>query len=219
MTLVTPADAKRPGAGDDDVRRTRHARRRVPPRRLPPARGLAAAARAWRAAAPAADPPATEQLIADGWGYASHQSRQHSGRQRRRPDQGHHRPRQQRPAAQARRLGRAARLGLGRVARSRLSRDRQGRGREAGRHRRRLALRQGGAGDDGVRPALRGGADRLVRRRRRQAAPPQLGRSGREPHRLRRISLDGRQLPEVRRRRKRPSAARPPATSRSTRTS
>ena len=47
--------------------------------------------------------------------------------------------------------------------------------------------------------ALRGGADRFVRRGRSQAASPQLGRSGREPDRLRRISLDGRQLPEVRR--------------------
>ena len=47
--------------------------------------------------------------------------------------------------------------------------------------------------------ALRRRADRIVRRRRRQAAPPQLRRSGREPHRLGRIPLDGRQLPEVRR--------------------
>ena len=62
-------------------------------------------------------------------------------------------------------------------------------------------------------------ARRLVGRRRRQAAPPQLRRSGREPHRLGRVPLDGRQLPEVRRGRVRRSAARTPATSRSTRTS
>ena len=118
--------------------------------------------------------PATEQLIADGWGFASLNPAQHPGRQRRRADEGHHRPGQQGPAAQAGRLGRAARLGVGRVARARLSRDRHGGRREAGRHRRRVALRQGGARDDGVRPALRGRAGRLVGRRRRQAAPPQL---------------------------------------------
>ena len=139
----------RTGAGDDDVRR-----------RLPPARRSSAgrtrlrrcaAGRAPAPPAPPADPPATEQLIADGWGYASLNPGQHSGRQRRRPDQGHHRPGQQGPAAQAGRLGRAARVGVGRVARPRLSRDRQRRRREEGRHRRRLALRQGGAGHDGVR--------------------------------------------------------------------
>ena len=53
--------------------------------------------------------------------------------------------------------------------------------------------------DDGVRHALRRRAGRLVGRGRREAASPQLGRSGREPHRRRRVSLDGRQLPEVRR--------------------
>ena len=67
------------------------------------------------------------------------------------------------------------------------------------RHRRRLALRQSGAGHDGVRPAVRDGARRIVRRGRRQAAPPQLGRGGREPHRQRRVPLDGGQLPQVRR--------------------
>ena len=121
--------------------------------------------------------------------------------------------------ARAGRLGRAARVGVGRVARPRLPRDRQGGRREEGRHRRRVALRQGRAGHDGLRPALRGRADRLVRRRRREAASPQFRRSGREPHRLRRVSLDGRQLPEVRRRGVDVRHARPPATFRSMRTS
>ena len=86
-----------------------------------------------------------QQVLAKGWGYAQTDPQQHSGRQRRRPDARHHRPGEQRPAAQARRLGRPARLGLGRQPRSRLFRDRQGRGREAGRARRPFALRQGDA--------------------------------------------------------------------------
>ena len=149
----------------------------------------------------AGDPPATEQLIAAGWGYASLSPTSIQADNGAGLTEGHHRPGQQGPAAQARRLGLAARLGVGRVARARLPRDRQGRRRQARRHRRRVALRQGGARHDGVRPAVRGGAGRLVRRGRRQAAPPQLRRGRREPHRLRRVPLDGRQLPQVRRRR------------------
>ena len=122
-----------------------------------------------------------------------------AGRQRRRPDQRDHRPGQPRPASPAGRLGRAAGVGVGRLARARLPRDGSHRRCEEGRDRRRLALRQGGAGHDGVRSALRGGPGRIVGRRRRQAPSPQLGRSGREPHRQRRIPLDGRQLPQVRR--------------------
>ncbi len=60
MTLVTPADATRPvpvmmmfGGGG-----------------LPPAPGAAPTGRG-PAPAPGSDPPATQQLIADGWGYAS----------------------------------------------------------------------------------------------------------------------------------------------------
>jgi hypothetical protein len=49
-------------------------------------------------------------------------------------------------------------------------------------HRGRVALRQGSARDDGVRSAVRAGPHRIVRRRRREAASTQLGRSGREPH-------------------------------------
>ena len=68
----------------------------------------------------------------------------------------------------------------------------------ARRHRGRLALRQGRARHDGLRQPLRRRAGRIVRRGRRQAAPPQLRRGGREPDRQRGIPLDGRQLPEVR---------------------
>ncbi len=53
----------------------------------------------------------------------------------------------------------------------------------------------------------------VVGRGRSQAAPPQLRRSGGEPHRDRRLSLDGRQLPEVRRIRGRGSGQRRRATS------
>src|SRR6185437_2574049 len=55
-------------------------------------------------------------------------------------------------------------------------------------------------GDDGVRPAVLYGADRIVGRGRREAEPPQLGRSGGEPDR-RRVLLDGREFYEVRRER------------------
>ena len=155
-----------------------------------------------------------------GWmGLRAAQPDERAGRQRRRAHEGHHRPGEQGPAAQARRLGRAARLGVGRVARARLPGDRCDRGRQARRHRGRLALRQGRARHDGLRQPLRRRAGRIVRRGRRQAAPPQFRRGGREPDRQRRIPLDGRQLPEVRRRRNRRSAARTPATFPSMRTS
>ena len=201
-----PDDARHAGgrakarAGDDDVRR-----RGMPlPGRSGAGRARLRSGRGGRGAAAAAaagsDPPATEQLIADGWGYASINPGEHPGRQRRRPDEGHHRPGQQGPAAQAGRLGRAARVGVGRVARrSTTSRPTS-------------AVDAKKVGIEGVsrygKAALVTMAydqrfavvlDRLVRRRRREAASPQLGRSGREPHRLRRVSLDGRQLPEVRR--------------------
>ena len=71
---------------------------------------------------PGGDPPGTEQLIADGWGFAFLNPGQRAGRQRRRPHEGHHRPREQGTASEARRLGRAARLGVGRAARSITSR-------------------------------------------------------------------------------------------------
>ena len=56
-------------------------------------------------------------------GFRILESREHSGRQRRRAHQRHHRPREQGPAAQAGRLGRAPRLGVGRVTRAGLSRE------------------------------------------------------------------------------------------------
>ena len=134
-----------------------------------------------------------------GLGLRHHRPQQHPGRQRRGPDPGDHRSLQQGPAAQGRRLGVPPRLGLGRQPGARLLRDRPGRRRQAGRHRGPLALRQGGAGGDGLRPAVRDRLHRLVRRGGRQAAPPQLRRAGREPHRVGRIPLDGREFPEVRR--------------------
>ena len=87
------------------------------------------------------DPPAAEQLIADGWGYALLDPGSVQ------PDNGAGLTRgiiglvNKGPGAQARRLGRAAGLGLGRVTRSGLSRNRQSGEREAGGHRGRLALR------------------------------------------------------------------------------
>ena len=75
-------------------------------------------------AAMGTDPPSTEQLIADGWGYAlinpgSIQADNGAGLTK-----GIIGLVEQRAASQARRLGRVARLGVGRVARSRLSGDR-----------------------------------------------------------------------------------------------
>ena len=134
-----------------------------------------------------------------GLGLRDHRPQQHPGRQRRRADQRHHRPVQQGAAPQARRLGCPAGLGLGGQPRPGLLRDRQGRRRQAGRDRGALALRQGGARGDGLRPALRHRLHRLLGRGRGQAAPPQLRRTGGEPHRLGRISLDGGELPQVRR--------------------
>ena len=55
---------------------------------------------------------------------------------------------------------------------------------------------------------LRGRAGRLVRRGRRQAAPPPLRGGGGEPHGVGRLPLDGRQLPEVRGRGSRRSGAK-----------
>ena len=96
------------------------------------------------------DPPATEQLIADGWGYASLNPTSVQA------DNGAGLTRgiiglvNKGQAAQAGGLGLAAGVGLGRVARPRLSRNGQDGGREARRHRGRVALRQGRADHDGV---------------------------------------------------------------------
>ncbi len=136
-----------------------------------------------------------------GLGLRVTQPLQHPGRQRGRPDRGHHRAHQPGQAPHARTVGRAPRLGLGSSARARLPRDPARGRRQARGHRRSLALRQGRSRHHGLRAALRGRARRIVRRRGRQAAPPQLRRGGREPHWFRCLPLDGRQLPQVRRRR------------------
>ena len=202
LTLTTPADAKGPvpvmmefgfAFGGFGPRPGGPARQGGTPKAAPKAAspggfGFGGGGPSWQ-----------QQVLAKGWGYAiivpnSIQADNGGG-----PDQGDHRPVQQGAAAQAGRLGRAAGLGLGRQPRARLLRDRQGRRREAGRHRGALALRQGGARGDGLRPALRDRLHRLLGRGRSQAPPPQLRRAGREPHRLGRVPLDGRQLPQVRR--------------------
>ena len=85
-----------------------------------------------------------------GVGLRHHRPQQHPGRRRRGADQGNHRPVQQGAAAQARRLGLAARLGLGREPRPGLLRDRQGRRCQAGRDRGAVAIREGRARRDGV---------------------------------------------------------------------
>ena len=86
--------------------------------------------------APGSDAPATEQLIVDRSGIRLPESDERAGRQRRWSHAGDHRAGESRAAAKAGRLGCAARVGVGRVARARLSGDRQGRRCEEGRHRR-----------------------------------------------------------------------------------
>ena len=85
------------------------------PRRPGAATTAAAAARPNLAAA------GTRQRL----GLRRHRPHQHSSRQRRRPHRRHHRPLQQRPASQTRRLGSPPRLGLGSKPRPRLLRNRQ----------------------------------------------------------------------------------------------
>ena len=165
------------------------------------------------------DPPATEQLIADGWGYAtispnSIQADNGAGLtagiiglvnkgQRRKPDDW----------GSLRAWAWGASRGL-----DYLETDKAVDAKKVGIE---GVSRYGKAAlvTMAYRPALRGGARRLVRRGRRQAASPQLRRGGRESDRLRRVPLDGRQLPQVRHGRSPRSAARMPATSRSTRIS
>ena len=89
--------------------------------------------------------------------------------------------------------------GPGAPAGARLLQDRQGSRRPEGGNRGALTVRQGGACGNGLRLAVRHWLHWFLGRRRRQAAPAQLRRAGRECRRLGRISLDGRQLPQVRR--------------------
>ena len=124
MTLVVPADAKAPVPvmmmfGGRTIPEVAFPAPVFPGRGGAPAR--AARPRGSARRTPTLPPSNNSSPTAGG---CHDQSRQHSGRQRRGSDERHHRPGEQRPAAQARRLGRAARLGLGRVARPRLSRNR-----------------------------------------------------------------------------------------------
>ncbi len=100
--------------------------------------------------------------------------------------------------------GRAAGVGVGRELPHRLLRSQPGLGRRSGQgvHHGRFALRQGSSRRRRVRHAHCGRLRRVVRRGRRQAVPPRLRRIAGEPGRPRRVSLDGRQLPQVRRRRR-----------------
>ena len=66
MTLVTPADVKGTGARHDDVRR-----RRAAAGSRSRSRSRSRRTRWRRRSRSGADPPATQQLLAAGWGYAS----------------------------------------------------------------------------------------------------------------------------------------------------
>ena len=110
-----------------------------------------------------ADPPATEQLIAAGWGFAFLNPRSIQA------DNGAGLTRgiiglvNKGAGAQARRLGLVARLVLGRWAASGLSGNGPGGGCLSSRNRRGLPLRQGGNGDHGFRAAIRRRSDRFFR--------------------------------------------------------
>ena len=143
------------------------------------------------------DPPATWQLVGAGWGFAlfdtaSVQADDGAGHHAR-----HHWAGEQGPTAQARRLGRAAGMGVGSKPGFGLSRNRSGCGRETCGDRRRVTFRQGRARRHGFRSALRHGSGRIVGQGRIDAATTQLRRGCREPDR--RILLDGWELHEVRR--------------------
>ena len=195
MTLVVPADAQGSGAGDDDVRRRAHARSRRSRAGLPDARpGAAGSARRARRSA-------RDRATASPMAGATPPSTPAASRPTTAPASPRASSAWPTKASRASRTT-GARCGPGRWGASRgldyLETDK--------------AVDAKHVGIEGVSRygkaalvtmafdhALRGGAGRLVGRRRRQAAPPQFRRGGREPHGLRRISLDGRQLPEVRR--------------------
>ena len=147
------------------------------------------------AAAPHTSEPAGGADLAgaggrQGLGLRQHPPGEHPGRQRRRAHAGHHRPRQQGPAAQGRRLGSPEGLDVGHQPPARLPRDRQGRGREARRARGAFPLRQGDDRRDGLRTAARRRVRQLVRARaaRRSSAAPTASCSRTSP---RRASITG----------------------------
>ncbi len=74
------------------------------------------------------DPPSMEQLIAGGWGYALIDPAQHSSRTTAQGSRRESSVWRTRAASKAGRLGCAAGVGVGRVARARLSGNRQGGG-------------------------------------------------------------------------------------------
>ena len=132
LTLTTPGEGDRAGAGHHGVRVRRFGGQgagRPAGRRQGRADLAAAGARRRAGATRSSSRTASRPTTARGLTH------------------GHHRPVQQGPAAQAGRLGRAAGLGVGRQPGARLLRDRQGRGRQAGRHRGAVAVRQGGDRD------------------------------------------------------------------------
>ena len=120
------------------------------------------------------DFPPTVQLVADGWGFAlidpaSIQADNGAGLTR-----GIIGLLNKRAATQAGRLGRVARVGMGRGAGTGLSRNRSSGGCEARGHGRGFATWKSGAGDDGVRSAVCDGAGGIVREGRRDAAAAEL---------------------------------------------
>ena len=148
MTLVVPADAKGPVPvmmmfGGRSIPEVAFPAPVFPGRGGAPGRRAPGAGRGPAAPPANADPPAIEQLIADGWGVVtinpgSIQADNGAGLtkgiiglvnkgQPRKPDD----------------WGALRAWALGRVARPRLSGNRESRECEAGRHRRRVALRQG----------------------------------------------------------------------------
>ena len=161
----------------------------APPPAPAPARSLLAGS----SAAPAGPSPSSRPSPRVG-PYALLYPTSLPGRRQRRTHLRNHRPLQPRPATQAGRLGRTARLGLGSIAPGRLLSDRPRHRRAPSRRRGPLALRQGRPGHHGLRTALHRRLHQLIRRGRRIARPPPLRRAARKHRRRWRGLLDGWQL-------------------------